>query len=174
MGNGNSNGNGNCDGNGDAALSLFIFIALLSLLCVSHHCTPPPPCQIHLTPSPSLRIPTLPTHCSHHCWLIVVCLWVGGARAMILSSLALPPPPPSSSSSFTYLACPTITRHILLGHHGWLIVIFKGGQRGECAFYRNHWVAGWLPGRKLCVHATFFDKTAPAAKKQQTVIVRAC
>jgi hypothetical protein len=27
------------------------------------------------------------------------------------------------------------------------------------------WVAGWLLGRKLCVHASFFDKTALAAKK---------
>jgi hypothetical protein len=32
-------------------------------------------------------------------------------------------------------------------------------------FYRNRWVGGWSPGRKLCVHASFFDKTAPAAKK---------
>ncbi len=83
---------------------------------------------------------------------------------MILSLLAIPPPL-CSSSLFTYLAQPTIARHILLGHHGWLIVIFKGGWREECAFYCNSWVAGWSPGRKLCVHASFFDKTAPAAKK---------
>jgi hypothetical protein len=93
---------------------------------------------------------------------------------MILSSLALPPPLLSSSSPFTYLAHPTIARHDLLGHHGWLIVIFKDGWRVECVFYCNRWVAGWLLGCKLCVHASFFDKTAPAAKKQQTVIVRAC
>jgi hypothetical protein len=29
----------------------------------------------------------------------------------------------------------------------------------------NCWVAAWLLGRKLCVHASFFDKTTPAAKK---------
>jgi hypothetical protein len=46
-----------------------------------------------------------------------------------------------------------------------LIVTFKGGLREECAFYHNCWVAGWLPGCKLLVHASFFDKTAPAAKK---------
>jgi hypothetical protein len=91
---------------------------------------------------------------------------VGGASPIILSSLALSPPfPPSSLSPFTYLACPTIACHVLLDHHGWLIVIFKGGWRGECAFYCNHWVASWLLGRKLCVHVSFFDKTAPAAKK---------
>jgi hypothetical protein len=69
------------------------------------------------------------------------------------------------TSPFTYLARPTIACHILLDHHGWLIVVFKGGQRGECGFYRNRWVAGRLPGRKSCVHASFFDETAPAAKK---------
>jgi hypothetical protein len=48
---------------------------------------------------------------------------------MIFSSLVLPPPPPllSPLSPFTYLACPTIARHILLGYHGWLIVVFKDG-----------------------------------------------
>jgi hypothetical protein len=46
-----------------------------------------------------------------------------------------------------------------------LIIIFKDGWRGECAFYCNCWVAGWLLGHKLCVHASFFDKTAPAAIK---------
>jgi hypothetical protein len=46
-----------------------------------------------------------------------------------------------------------------------LIVIFWSGWRGECAFYCNRWVAGQLPGRKLCMHASFFNKTAPAGKK---------
>jgi hypothetical protein len=71
----------------------------------------------------------------------------------------------SSSSPFTYIAHPTIARHVLLDHHGWLIVIFKSGRGGECALKCHCWVAGWSPGRKLCVHASFFDKTAPAAKK---------
>jgi hypothetical protein len=71
----------------------------------------------------------------------------------------------SSSSPFTYLARPTIACPVLLGHHGWLIVTFEGGWRGESAFYCNHWIAGQLPGHKLCMHASFFDKTAPATKK---------
>jgi hypothetical protein len=90
---------------------------------------------------------------------------VGAQGGCFWTLLAPPPPLPSSSSPFTYLACPTIACHILLGHHGWLIVTFKGGQRGECAFHRNCWVTGWLPGHKFCVHASFFDKTAPATKK---------
>jgi hypothetical protein len=134
---------------------------------VSHSCAPPPPRHLHLTSSSPLRTPPFSTHCGHHCRLIFVYLWVGGASALILSSLTLPPPPPppSSSSPFTYLACPTIAHHVLLDHHGWLIVIFKGGRRGECAFYPNCWVAGQSLGCKLCVHASFFDKRAPAAKK---------
>ncbi len=55
--------------------------------------------------------------------------------------------------------------HVLLNHHGWLIVIFEVDWRGECAFYCNRCIAGWLPVRKLCAHASFFDITAPAAKK---------
>ena len=132
---------------------------------VSHCCAPPPSCHLHLNSSPPLHTPPFSTHHGHHCWLIVVCLWVGGASPIILSSLALSPPfPPSSLSPFTYLACPTIACHVLLDHHGWFIIFLKGSRRGECAFYCYRWVAGWSPGRKLCMHASYFDITAPAAK----------
>jgi hypothetical protein len=137
--------------------------------CVSRHCAPPFPCHLHLTSSPPSCTPPFSTNRGHHLWLIVVCLWVGGASAMILSSLALPPPL-SSSPPFTYLASPTIACHVLLDHHGWLIVIIKGGWRGKCAFYCNCLVAGWLLGQKLCVHASFFStKLLLLQKKQQTV-----
>jgi hypothetical protein len=99
--------------------------------------------------------------------LVDFCMFLGGRSKHddFVIACAPPPPPPSSSSLFTYLACPTIACHVLLGHHGWLIVTFKGGQRLECAFYCNPWVAGQLPGLKLCMHASFFNKTAPATKK---------
>jgi hypothetical protein len=42
-----------------------------------------------------------------------------------------------------------------------VIVIFKGGRRGEYTFYRNRWVAGRSLGRKF----KFSNITAPAAKK---------
>jgi hypothetical protein len=119
------------------------------------------------TPLTSLAHPSI----SHPPWsplMVDCCMFMGGRSKRDDFVIARTPPPPSprsSSSLFTYLACPTIACHVLLDHHGWLIVIFNGGWRGECAFYPNHWVTGWSPGCKLCVHAGFFDKTAPAAKK---------
>jgi hypothetical protein len=94
-------------------------------------------------------------------------MFMGGRNKCdeFIIACAPPPPLPTSSSPFTYLAHPTIARHVLLGHHGWLIVIFKSGWREECAFYCNCWITGRLLGRKLCVHASIFRKTAPAAKK---------
>jgi hypothetical protein len=91
---------------------------------------------------------------------------VGIASAILLSLLALPPPPPAIFLISLYLPC---SPHHCLPHppgSPWLVdYYFKGSWRGECAFYCNLWVAGWLPGRKSCVHVSFFDKTAPAAKK---------
>ncbi len=132
---------------------------------VSHHCASPPSCHLHLIPSPPSCTPPFPTHHCHHCWLIVVCLWVGGASTMILSLLALPPPP---SIFLTSLYLPCLPHHCPPCPPGspWLIdCYFKNGWRGECAFYCNRLVTGRSPGHKLCVHASFFDKTTPATKK---------
>jgi hypothetical protein len=99
--------------------------------------------------------------------------WASKHDFFFIACTPPPPPAPSSSSPLTYLACPTIARHVLLDHHGWLIVIFKGGWRGDCAFYCNCWVVGWLPGHKLCVPASFLTKLLLLQKKQQTAIARA-
>jgi hypothetical protein len=134
--------------------------------CASHCRAPLTPRHLHPTPSPPSRTPLFHTHRGHHHWLIVVCFMGGQSKRIdVVIARAPPPPQPSSLSPFTYLARPTIARHIRLGHHGWLIVIFKGGRRGECAFYCNCWVAGQLPGRKSCMHVSFFEKTVPASKK---------
>ncbi len=114
--------------------------------CVSHHCTPPPPRHLHLTPSPPLHIPPFPTHHGHHCWLIVVCLWVGGASAMILSSLALPP---SLAVFLISLYLPFSPHHCLPRPPGspWLIDCYFSGwlERGVyilLQFLGCQWVAG--------------------------------
>jgi hypothetical protein len=163
-GNGNGDGNGDCNGDGDAASSLFIVIASLYMLCLPSLHSPP---SLPSSPNPltSLAHPFI----SHPPWspsLVNCCMFMGWRSKHDDFVIACAPPPPlSSSSPSTYLACPTIVRHALLGHHGWLIVIFKGGWKGECAFYHNRLVAGQSPGCKLCMHASFFDKTAPTAKK---------
>ncbi len=89
-----------------------------------------PPC--HLFPLPSPPSDPSDTHRvqpAHHRWLIVI------FKGELLSShcRVSPPvllmrwassrssPPPSSPSSLTSLACPSIARHILRGHHRWLI-----------------------------------------------------
>jgi hypothetical protein len=59
------------------------------------------PSHLPLAPSPPSRTPPFPARCGHHDWLIVICLWVGGACVMIFLSLLL-------------LACPNTYRNFFV------------------------------------------------------------
>jgi hypothetical protein len=93
-------------------------------------------------------------------------MFMGGQSKHNDFVIAHAPPPPAVFLISLYL--PFLPHHCPPPPPGlpWLVdCYYYGGWRGECAFYCNHWVAGWLPGRKLCVHVSFFNKTAPAARK---------
>ncbi len=84
------------------------------------------------------------------CEYLTYFLWVNGASTMMLLSLVLHPPLPPFPSPSTFLACPSISRHVL--HYSQCTYYFNCTCTDNCQFIMNHIANAEEKRLQICNH----------------------